>query len=114
VDIETSFLAEQHQPDQMAYTTSDSPTNIAEPGRYSPAPSDAIAAPKDFYSSALNHDTSLSATHEQGNPTVDETSQQDVSSNGADSALSMAQQQLFRCENVGCETLTFHYQSQLK
>jgi hypothetical protein len=50
----------------------------------------------------------------QENPTINETSQQNVSADGADSPLSIAQQQVFRCDNVGCEALTFNYESHLK
>lgn len=109
---ETGFLARNGEPDVLASTSSGFTTCISELR----GNTQAILMPpsKDLLPPILRNSTVLSGFSEGENITIDEASQKITSATRIESRLNITEKREFRCGHVGCEDLTFSYESQLK
>jgi len=109
---ETGFLARHSQPDVLASTSSGFATGIVEQGGITQTL--LMPSSKDLSPSTSGHSTLFPGCNEGENIEVDEASQHVMSVNGIETGLNIAKKKEFRCGHVGCEDLTFNYESQLK
>jgi len=112
MDNEIGFLVQQHQPDVISSTSTGFMTGIAEHRGHSRALF--MPSPKDLPPSTSDHGTILPVAPEQDRITVDEASEHTIAASNIVTDLSVPQKKEFRCSHVGCETLTFKYESHLK
>lgn len=109
---ETGFLARYRQLDVLASTPSGFATCVAE--QRGNTQSLLMPSSNDLSPSTSGHSTLFSGCNEGENIAVDEASQQVMSATSIDNGLNIAKKKEFRCCHVGCEDLTFNYESQLK